>query len=253
MILQYSSAQHPYVKAAVVSTTIDLPCGCPSSEFFSNQNDVALENDNQTEATLESEGTSNLLLEETTDVQSSSLPSASIMDIDTDDVENIEDLLDNSNNLNQLPRDSSEMILPLRIIIPSVHMHFDQYSQSYWKYDQFVLKTDNGTYHDHLQNGERLFEIKKDQKNFQNITSMETKIFVGNRSLHDIQEVAQTDQIFLDRHGRTFKINKELTGVENMFEIIPVNFDVIQVTLANKIFGVRHHYEKLNRWLMFKV
>lgn len=132
-------------------------------------------------------------------------------------------------------------------------MHFDKQSQNYWKYDQFVLKTNNQSYHDHLQNGEKLLAINNNQLNFQNVTSVDSKIFVGNRSLHDIETVAHTDQIFVDRSGRIYKIYKELVGAEKIYEMIPVDFDIVQVTPVHKIFGVRHHYEQLNRWLMFKV
>ena len=233
-----------------------MPCGCPSYEFFSNINDVSVEtqNETQTEANLATEMSSQDFTEESTSYfATSSLINVPVIDIETDEVENIEDLLDNSNNMNQKPRDSIEMTLPLRIIIPLVHMHFNNQSQNYWKYDQFVLKTDNQSYHGHLQDGERLLEINKGQANLQNVTSIESKIFVGNRSLHDIQTVAKTDRIFIDQSGRTYKILKELIGAENVYEIIPVDFDIVQVTLSNKMSGVRLHYEQLNRWLMFKV
>lgn len=176
-----------------------------------------------------------------------------VIDLDTDEVENIEDLLDGSNSLTNSQRDNSEMLLPLRIVIPSVHMHFDNKTQNYWKYEQIVLKTDNATYHDHLSQGEMLVEFQDERWNLVNITSNNAKIFVGNKSLHDIQSTAKVDKIFIDRVGKSFKIQSELIGGENVYEMIPIDFDIEKVTPFQQIFGVRHHYEQLNRWLMFKI
>lgn len=181
---------------------------------------------------------------------SSSFP---VIDIDTDDVENIEDILDSANSLNHSEQESSDFELPLRIIIPSMHMHYDNQTQSYWKYDQFVLKTGNHTYHDHLQNGEKLIEIRKDNWNLDNSTKDDSKIFVGNRSFKDIQAVAKTNKIFADREGKSYKVRTELIGGVSYFELIPIDFDIVKVAPVHQIFGVRHHYEQLNRWLMFKI
>lgn len=248
-----SSALHPYVKAAIISTIIDLPCGCPSEEFssyiFDGTTDLL---ENLTEVDFKSESTLQQCTEEST-TETTSFSNIPIIDIDTDEIENIEDLLDNANSLNESPHDLTEMELPLRIIVPSVHMHFDSKSLSYWKYDQFVLKTNNQSFHEHLQNGESLIEISSDFVDLQNMTRMDSQIFVGNRSLQDIQSVAKVDKIYIDRAGMSYKIQKELLGGANVYEISPVDFDIIKVAPFHQVFGVRHHYEQLNRWLMFKV
>lgn len=258
----WSSAQHPYVKAALMATIIDLPCGCPSEEFASNLVDYSFTTEGPTEITFEGETSSDSTLGETssdstsdttasTTFSSSNVP---VIDIDTDEVENIEDLLDNLNTLNNSNRQKNfDFELPLRIIIPSIHMHFDNQTQDYWKYDQFVLKTGNHTFHGHLQNGEKLIEVQKDRWNLPNITSIDEKIFVGNRSFHDIQKVAKAEKIYVDRVGKTYKIHKELVGVENVFELVQIEFDIVKVAPVQQLYGVRHHYEKLNRWLMFKI
>lgn len=252
----WSSAQHPYVKAALMSTIIDLPCGCPSEEFASNLvDDFLTTTESHTEISFEDE----TLGESTTDSNYSSSSTMSfsnvpVIDIDTDEVENIEDLLDNSNALNNSNESgNSDFALPLRIIIPSIHMHFDNETQQYWKYEQFVLKTGNQSFHDHLQNGEKLIEIRKDRWNLPNITSIDEKIFVGNRSFHDIQKLAKSDKIYVDRIGKFYKILKELVGTGSVFELVPIEFDIVKVAPMQQLFGVRHHYEKLNRWLMFKI
>lgn len=188
--------------------------------------------------------------ESTSETSSSNIP---VIDIDTDEVENIEDLLDNLNYLGDSKMDSVEGELPLRIIIPSMHMHYDNKTQNYWKYDQFVLKTGNQSYHDHLQNGEKLIEIHSGKWNLENITSIDSKIFVGNRTFKDILNIAEKDQIFVDRSGKSYKIHKELVSGNNFYELVPVDFDIVKMHPVQKIFGVRHHYEQLNRWLLFKI
>ena len=253
----WSSAQHPYVKAALMSTIIDLPCGCPSEEFASHLFDGYYTTENQSDILFDDENTDNSTEGiSTADAAYSSstmtFANAPVIDIDTDDVENIEDLLDNSNALKREKQDRKfDFDLPLRIIIPSIHMHFDNKTQNYWKYDQFVLKTGNPSYHDHLQNGDKLFEIKRNQTNFD--INIEEKIFVGNRSIKDIQKTSKSDKMFMDRSGKTYKIHKEIVGIEKVYELIPVEFDIVKVAPTQQIFGVKHHYEQLNRWLMFKI
>lgn len=258
----WSSAQHPYVKAALMSTIIDLPCGCPSEEFASNLVDefftttespteISFEEETLGESTVDSTYSSSSVLSQSSTMSFSNVP---VIDIDTDEVENIEDLLDNSNALNNSNENgNSDFDLPLRIIIPSIHMHFDNETQHYWKYDQIVLKTGNQSFHGHLQNGEKLLEIQKDRWNLPNITSIDDKVFVGNRSLHDIQNLAKSDKIYVDRIGKTYKILKEHVGTESVYELVPIEYDIVKVAPVQQLFGVRHHYEKLNRWLMFKI
>lgn len=250
----WSSAQYPYVKAAIISAIIDLPCGCPSKEFASNIFDATVQTETQTEVNVEEQKartTTRDFSEESTS-ETVSYSNVPVIDIDTDEVENIEELLDNVNSLNHSPGNLDDMNLPLRIVIPSVHMHFDEKTQSYWKYDQFVLRTDNESYHEHLQNGEMLLEIRNDKWNLQNITSLD-EVFVGNRSFNYVLGVAKTEKIFVDRLGKSYKIHKQLVGTSNVYEMVPVEFDIVKSDPFQQMYGVRHHYEQLNRWLMFKV
>lgn len=185
-----------------------------------------------------------------TSVSTSNVP---VIDIETDELENIEDFLDNSNALSNNGYETYDMELPLRIIIPSVHMHFDNETQNYWKYDQMVLKTGNASYHQHLQHGENLIEVGGESWKFENITAIDSKIFVGNRSFHDIQKLANGAKTFIDRRGQPYKLSKALLGSDNIFEIVPVNVDIEKVVPTRTVQGVRHHYEQLNRWLLFKI
>ncbi|CRK98043.1 CLUMA_CG011412, isoform A [Clunio marinus] len=242
----WSSAQHPYVKAATISTIIDLPCACPSELLASNIIEQ-LSGEVKTEAdrdfNVESKST---IEDDSTIADTSSLMNIPVIDIDTDEVENIEDLLDNSNNINHSHRESSDFDLPLRIIIPSVHMHFDNETQNYWKYEHIVMKTDNYSYHDHLQNGERLLKMPDESWKLENITNTDLGIFVGNRSFNDILRIAKSKQIFFDRLGKSYRIEKEHTTGGKFFELLPIDFDVMKLPPVRAIYGVRHHYEQRN-------
>lgn len=250
-----SSAQHPYVKAAIISTIIDLPCGCSPDvmsgykEFESATEQTRADDDNETE----DGSTMSSTFESSTALESTSLTSVPVIDIDTDEIENIEDMLDNSNALSQSREDLSDVELPIRIIIPSVHIHFDEESQNYWKYEQFVLKTGSQSFHEHLQGGEKLLEIKEAGASLKNVTTVDAKIFVGNRSLNDIKQLAKAEKIFVDRSGKSYAIGKALVSIANVYEIIPVEFDIVKDSPTHQMFGVRHHYEQLNRWLQFKI
>lgn len=242
IINSISSAQHPYVKAALLSTITDLPCGCMPSykEPETDTDDEVVDVfSHETESTSES--------------STSTLENIPVIDIDTDEVENIQDLLDNSNALNNSERDSSETELPLRIIIPSIHIHFDNDTQSYWKYDQFVLKTGNHSYHEHLQQGENLIELGSDNWKLENITKIGDKIFVGNRSISDIQNTAKGAKLYFDHNGKAYKASKTILGSENILEITPVDFDVVKIVPPRSIQSVQRHYEQLGQYLMFKV
>ena len=236
----------------MVSAIIDLPCGCPSTEFASNLNDLSADTQTESNSNEDQKSSPSSTVQTSTD-ESTLMSNIPVIDLETDDVENIEDLLDGSNILANTQRDNSEMSLPLRIVIPSIHMHFENKTQSYWKYDQIVLRTDNATYHSHLSQGEMLVEFQDERGRLENITSNEAKIFVGNKSLHDIQSSAQVEQIFIDRVGKTYKIQKELIGSEKVYEMIPIDFDIERLSPYQQMYGVRHHYEQLNRWLMFKI
>jgi hypothetical protein len=192
-------------------------------------------------------------VESSTTLESTSLTNVPVIDIDTDEIENIEDLLDNSNALSQSEGDESDVELPIRIIIPSMHIHYDEQGESYWKYDQFVLKTGNQSFHEHLQGGEKLLEVKEEGASLKNATSLDAKIFVGKKSLNDIRRVAKAKRIFVDRSGKSYAIGKALVSIADVYEVVPVDFDIVKDPPAHQLFGVQHHYNKLNRWLNFTI
>lgn len=168
---------------------------------------------------------------------------------DDDEIENINDVIDNPNSL----LDSSSNInmtdnatIPLRIIIPSEHVHFDENSQTYFKYQHIILRSDDNNYHKHFDgDGETLLDINSDRLN--NFTE---KMFVGGNTLNDIKSLSN-EKILVNRLGYAYKINKERG--ENFYEISPLEFDVVQKAPFRQSFGVKHHYQQLNKWLNYAI
>lgn len=166
---------------------------------------------------------------------------------DDEDIENINDLIDNANNLNPLLSNSTENVttLPLRIIIPSNHVHFDDKSQNYYKYEHIILRSDDNNYHEHFNDVETLLDI-----NNQRLGNFTGKIFVGNNSISDIKSLSG-EKILVNRFGFFYKLAKERG--KKTFEIAPLEFDVIKVSPYTQIYGVKQHYQQLNKWLNYVV
>jgi hypothetical protein len=234
----WSSAQHPYVKAALLSTILDLPCDC-AADFMSNPFD-ALDAIVATERSVMS--TDSTL----TDTSTAAAPTAE-GDNDEDDIENIEHLLDNPNSINDSFALADNTSMPMRIIISSPHVHFDNDSQNYFKYEEIVFKSDDDSYHEHFDAADVLLDISDER--LQNFT--DSSIFVGNNSFADIKELAPNKKVLVSRLGYFYEILKKQNG--NAYEIMPLDFDIVQVAPTTQIFGVKHHYKQLNKWLFYKI
>lgn len=240
------------MKAGILSTLVDLPCGCPASEFFTNRLDEIIaesmslqfgttENENNLSNSDEIESTT---LTTTTEIIGElEATSTKLLLNDDEDIENINDLIDNANNLSPLSVNASDnMTLPLRIIIPSDHVHFEDKSQDYYKYKHVVLRSDDNNYHGHFNDDiEILLDV--DNEKIKNFTG---KIFVGNNSISDIKSLSR-DKILVNRFGFFYHLSNERG--EKTFEIKPLEFDVIKVSPYTQIYGVKQHYQKLNKWL----
>lgn len=237
----WSSAQHPYVKAAIVSTILDLPCEC-HSETNADKIDATLERlFMQTQAFTTEIST---VISETTEQAPGML--SGFENADEEDIENIENLLDNPNSINETFNGSENITLALRIILPSVHVHYDNFSKNYYKYDEIVLKSDDENYHQHYDSGDVLLDISDER-----MQTYTDKIFVGNNSLTDIKEQTP-NKILVNRLGYFYEILNNDAN-ESLQEIAPLNFDVIQVAPSIQIFGVQQHYKQLNKWLFCKI
>jgi len=242
------------VKAALISTMIDLPCGCPSSEFASNLFDpFGVDGDAEEPTTTEATEVTNFGSNEETKVTESTASVSQQTAIDfEDDIENIEDLLDVPNALDSSTHKLSSYVIPLTFIVPSVHMHHNKAANTYWKFDQIVLRSNDTIKHDHLDVGEKLLEIRDESwQLLHNITTFDAKIFVGDRSFRDVTMLANVKTVFVNRRGQFYRIDKPIS--EEAFELMPIEFDITKVSPTRLTFGVKEHYSQINKWLLYKV
>lgn len=231
----WSSAKYPYVKAGVLSCFFDLPCGCPASEFISYIEKASASKEEKN-------------MEKAKDVESHRTNN----DDDDEDVENIEELLNNSNFLSgNQSTFAMEGLIPLRIVIPSLHVHYDNQTSSYWLYEDLVIKSSTETTpynHFHSQkSGTRLLEVRRTTSHAHTTAKpnrTESEMFVGNRTIKDIWTIAQSDQIFIDRYGRAYKIQKT---IPSGFDVVRIDYDVERTSFTQQ-YGTREHYEQLKKW-----
>lgn len=163
-----------------------------------------------------------------------------------DEIENINDVIDNPNSLDSISNLTDNSTTPLRIIIPIDHVHFDENSQTYFKYEHIIFRSDDQNYHEHFNAvGETLIDINSDR--LQNFTE---KMFVGNNSLSDIKSLGN-EKILVNHLGFAYKVYKERG--EDFYEILPLEFDIIKSPPSRQLFGVKQHYQQLNKWLNYSI
>lgn len=163
-----------------------------------------------------------------------------------EDIENIEAMLDNQNRVDETFERSENFSIPLRVIIPSVHVHYDENSHNYYKYDEIIFKSDDENYHSHYDSGDKLLEISDER-----LQSFNDKIFVGNNSFNDVKEQFSDSKILVNRLGSFYKILKKLN--DNVYDVGRVEIDVVKMPPTIQIFGVQHHYKQLNKWILYKI
>ncbi|KAG5682398.1 hypothetical protein PVAND_011751 [Polypedilum vanderplanki] len=235
----WSSAQHPYVKAALLSTILDLPCDC-SSEFMSNTFDeIDPQLTMRVTERIESNTENILTMKSTIRVTS---------DSEENDIENIEQLLDNANNINESISKTENSSLPLRIIFSSPHVHFDNESNHYLKYEEVIFKSDDENYHMHFNSPDILLDIFDERL----LNFTENNIFVGNISFNNIKSQFPNKKILVNRLGYFYKVLNNMHD-ESIYEIMPLEYDIIRDSPKIQIFGVKHHYKQLNKWLFYKI
>ncbi|CAO1424473.1 unnamed protein product [Diamesa serratosioi] len=266
----WSSATYPYVKAAVLSTIYDEPCGCKfESKPFLPEPEVTLEEMysklsidlpvyEMTTSSASTETPSDEMFSEiSTDITGTtdSIIGEKIVttsnDFDLDDIEDIASLLDNINTLNNNYTAASTISMPMKIIMSTVHMHYKNDTNTYWKYDNTVYKSSDSQYHEHLGPGDMLLEIRSNQSSIFNENLNNTKIFVGNRSISDIHNIANAQRIFVNRQGMFFKVSKNF--FDGTSELVAIDFDITQVTQAKHVTGVKGHYDQLRKWLVWRL
>uniref|UniRef100_A0A7G3AWX9 Putative selenoprotein p n=1 Tax=Lutzomyia longipalpis TaxID=7200 RepID=A0A7G3AWX9_LUTLO len=148
----WSFIQYPYVKASILSTIYDAPCGSCNVPYRENPIPVNVPTSTSSDDVESVTGTNligDYLHENTTSVQESS--GEELLETTTENAAKQDDL--------EAERDGDEgFIIPIKVILPVEHIHHLGNQSTYTKYNYIVLRTDNATYHGHLNTdrGEKL-------------------------------------------------------------------------------------------------
>uniref|UniRef100_A0A1B0GHI3 Selenoprotein P N-terminal domain-containing protein n=2 Tax=Lutzomyia longipalpis TaxID=7200 RepID=A0A1B0GHI3_LUTLO len=215
----WSFIQYPYVKASILSTIYDAPCGSCN------------------------ESSGEELLETTTENAAKQ-----------DDLE--------------AERDGDEgFIIPIKVILPVEHIHHLGNQSTYTKYNYIVLRTDNATYHGHL-NTDRGEKLTVDQ----NAINADGYYSTDNREVTTVQslnfeeenekEFEEEKLIYVnDKRDQYQKIKTYKIPIENgqitFDEVSPLlgEFEefVTEVNSTQDIKQMDDHYEKLLQWLDYSL
>lgn len=147
----YSSVQKPFVKAAILSGIYDVPCGACNS-LASVTDSMRL-----TTESISATSFNSIASTSATNDQSTS-DGSTITSVATNDFSLIENEIpkrptvqanatdkDNDNS-----SDYSSYLIPLKIILPVEHVHKTNDNHSFSRYNYILLKSDDPSFHEHI-------------------------------------------------------------------------------------------------------
>lgn len=290
----WSHIQFPYIKAAILSTIYDLPCGhCnkeyilqpyPSYDIYGDMVEVEIGDVNtetSAEMTTESNET-NLISNETltassefdNDIntttenypQETTTHETRILNASTDVIEHeldydwnepsSENVVTNMNksssedfilNETMIEDDNDNYSIPLRIILPVEHLHYNSAEETYSKYNYVVLNTNDQSFHGHLEDDE--------PSEMENV--LNDKESNAQELLNGLDE--QAKELYISQTGQIYQLLKEyyVKGQREGFkEVALLDTDIIRdepkITNMNKVTDIRRHYEYLVQWLTWQ-
>ncbi|XP_058450141.1 uncharacterized protein LOC131429789 [Malaya genurostris] len=285
----WSLIQYSYVKAAVLSTLYDRPCGdCDVDNFLNSSLPEKKFDVVQLHSTTDSSAAT--MEEATVPTNSNSTQEDGSQDDDDDipteedpDLERITEEIDVQRpsimeaNMTTIENDpfanltvsGPELSLPLKIIIPAVHIHFEQPkpNNSYDKYAYIIFQSDKPLEHQHeieakdnetIESQSSLREIS-----LVNVTANSTTLRVVNVEwpLDQLREILNTSSIYYD--DSTTQVYRKLarydaSGVEELEELsVASQFaawkrrqaERTEQAKTEKRQFIRKHYERLIQWL----
>ncbi|GAB0097499.1 uncharacterized protein DMENIID0001_131380 [Sergentomyia squamirostris] len=262
----WSFVQYPYVKASILSTIYDAPCG--SCNLAYKENPIPLNTPIQTSPAHEEVEavTRTNLLEDQYENITLSVHEASGEELleatpETSTQRDDED--------SEAQREIDEgFVIPLKVILPVEHIHHFGNQSTFTKYNYIVLRTDNDTYHGHL-NTDRGDKLTIDQNaingggggggfyptEYQEITTMpsiETFDEENQREFEEEKVIFVNDKRDQYQKVKTYKIPVE-NGQITFDEVSPVIGEyeefVTEVNSTQDLKQMDDHYEKLLQWL----
>ncbi|XP_001649580.2 uncharacterized protein LOC5565239 [Aedes aegypti] len=310
----WSLIQYSYVKAAVLSTMYDRPCGeCDVDNFLNaslpekkldqfimlpalNVTETASGSSkapailNITEMVSGTKGTTTLApttpmasdvspYDESTESEEVSVEEYSEVVSTTDEPT----VVQQSSNITEVNATDSEedypfanfnpsgpeLVLPLKIIIPAIHIHYDQPKEnnSYEKYSYVVFQSDNPSVHQHgVGNDSPVEQSSLREVSLTNETTANSTLRVigVDWPLAQLYEILNTTTVFYDE--RTTQVYQKLarynaSGFDELEEISVSSqyaawkrrqADLAEQAKTEKRHFIRKHYERLIQWLSWQ-
>lgn len=281
----WSHIQFPYIKAAILSTIYDFPCGHCDKEYIMQpypgydttytETDILPQKEESVEVATESEENvasseaftenyTTTLSEETTTVETTSNATNDVieheLDYDWDDQlsENVISRVFNESYPDEFTvnetmidedesNDNDNYSIPLRIILPVEHLHYNAADETYSKYNYILLNTEDQSFHGHLED-----DTPSEMENVLN-----DKESNAQELLNGLDE--QVKELYISQTGQIYQLLKEyfVKGQRESFkEVSLLDTDIIRdepkITNVNKVTDIRRHYEYLVQWLTWQ-
>ncbi|XP_058811848.1 uncharacterized protein LOC131676649 [Topomyia yanbarensis] len=284
----WSLIQYSYVKAAVLSTLYDRPCGDCDVDNFLNSSlpEKKLEEVQLLPTTDSPNGTT--MAEATIPTNSNISPyddsPESDEEILTDEDPDLErtteeiDILrpnitetsstDDEDPFANFTVTGPELSLPLKIILPAVHIHFEQPkpNNSYDKYAYIIFQSDNPLLHHHENEAkENVTAPSLREIPLVNVSANSTLRVVNvDWPLEQLREILNSSTIFYDDH--TTQVYRKLarysaSGFDELEELSVASryaawkrsqAERIEQVKTEKRHFIRKHYERLIQWLSWQ-
>ncbi|KAL1399579.1 hypothetical protein pipiens_008102 [Culex pipiens pipiens] len=299
----WSLIQYSYVKAAVLSTLYDRPCGeCDVDNFLNSSLPVQKMAELQQMPTVKSTSTTTTTTTTTTEPSSSSTsastPRSDVRPYDdstesdepmsteeyseppepttTEEVmlfrSNITDANvtdDEDDPFANLTVTGPELSIPLKIVIPSIHIHYNQPREdgtSYDKYSYVVFQSDNPSVHQHDPSDERDPPASLREISLANSTANSTLRVDGVLwPLPQLAEILNSSSRILydDRTTQVFRkvARYNVSGFDELEELSIASqyaawkrrqAERAELAKTEKRQYIRKHYERLIQWLSWQ-
>uniref|UniRef100_A0A1Q3FPN9 Putative conserved secreted protein n=1 Tax=Culex tarsalis TaxID=7177 RepID=A0A1Q3FPN9_CULTA len=294
----WSLIQYSYVKAAVLSTLYDRPCGeCEVDNFLNSSLPVQ-----KMAAELQMSSTTSTTTTTSTEPSRSSSTSSDVRPYDdsteseeqpvsteeyseppeptttTEEMEilfrsNITDANvtdDDEDPFSNLTVTGPELSIPLKIVIPSIHIHYDQPREdgaSYDKYSYVVFQSDNPSLHQHDPSDERDPPASLREISLANATANSTLRVEGVLwPLPQLAEMLNASSQMILYDDRTTQVFRKIarynaSGFDELEELSIASqyaawkrrqADRAELAKTEKRQYIRKHYERLIQWLSWQ-
>lgn len=178
-------------------------------------------------------------------------PRENEIDVGDEDIEDIRNMLDLYKFENDKNSSNEDYVIPLRIIIPAAHIHYDKENNNSHEVNEYiVLRTDDVDYHEHIANHPKttLHEYKPDD------SEANVNFNIGKKTISEVAEKVNGPVFVNKERTLIYKIFKSYNVTVSMAfdEVESIDFDIEKQTDTKIERDVKSHYELLKKWLSYK-